>query len=63
MTENAKVKTIKLIYREDFEAKTHELIMNGYQMLSAGYTESMTQNGRNSGCWWAVMLKRKEEAA
>ena len=48
---------------EDFEAKTHELIMNGYQMLSAGYTESMTQNGRNSGCWWAVMLKRKEEAA
>ena len=36
MPENKIVKTIKLMYREDFEEKTSELItVGGYSMISA----------------------------
>ena len=39
MPENKIVKTIKLMYREDFEEKTSELItVGGYSMISAGFS-------------------------
>ena len=54
MPENAIVKTIKLMYREDFEEQTSELITaGGYSMISAGY--SMIP-GETRGYWWAVLV-------
>ena len=55
MPENKTVKTIKMIYREDFEQNTSEMIANGYTMISAGYTEAAS--GARHGCWWAVLMK------
>lgn len=59
MPEKAIVKTIKLMYHEDFEEKTSELITVGdYNMVSAGY--SMIP-GENRGYWWAVLVKEEKK--
>lgn len=59
MPENKLVKTIKLMYREDFEEKTSELITaGGYTMISAGY--SMI-SGEKRGYWWAVLVKEEKK--
>lgn len=61
MHENAIVKTIKLMYREDFEEKTSELITLGdYTMISAGF--SLIPGDKNSrGYWWAVLVKEEKQ--
>lgn len=54
MPENAIVKTIKLMYREDFEEKTSELItVGGYTMISG--------DKDNRGYWWAVLVKEEKK--
>ena len=57
MPENAIVKTIKLMYREDFEEQASELIKaGGYSIISAGY--SMIPDDKDKrGYWWAVLVK------
>ena len=57
MQENAIVKTIKLMYREDFEEQTSELItVGGYSMISAGFS-MISGDKDNRGYWWAVLVK------
>ena len=52
MPENSIVKTIKLMYLEDFEEKTSELItVGGYRMIS----------GEKRGYWWAVLVKEENK--
>lgn len=59
MPENKIVKTIKLMYRENFEEKTSELItVGGYSMISAGY--SMV-SGEKREYWWAVLVKEEKK--
>ena len=66
MPENSIVKTIKLMYLEDFEEKTSELItVGGYRMISAGYSMisdgySMI-SGEKRGYWWAVLVKEENK--
>lgn len=58
MPENKIVKTIKLMYREDFEEKTSELITaGGYTMISAGFSLISGANGY----WWAVLVKEEKK--
>lgn len=63
MPENEIVKTIKLIYREDFEEETSELIMaGGYTMISAGFSLIPGDKDRR-GYWWAVLVKNEKETS
>ena len=57
MPENKIVKTIKLMYQEDFEEKTSELITaGGYTMISAGYSMISVEK---RGYWWAILVKEE----
>ena len=59
MPENKIVKTIKLMYREDFEEKTSELItVGGYSMISAGFSRISGDKDKR-GYWWAVLVKEE----
>ena len=61
MPENAIVKTIKLMYRENFEEKTSELItVFGYTMISAGFS-MISGEKDNRGYWWAVLVKEEKK--
>ena len=61
MPENKIVKTIKLMYREDFEEKTSELItLGGYTMISAGFS-MISSDKDNRGYWWAVLVKEEKK--
>ena len=61
MPENKIVKTIKLMYREDFEEKASELIaVGGYSMISAGL--SMISGDKDKrGYWWTVLVKEENK--
>lgn len=62
MPENTIVKTLKMIYQEDFERSTSEMILNGYSMISAGYT--VCGHEKQRGYWWAVLMMplKKDES-
>lgn len=61
MPENKIVKTIKLMYREDFEEKTSELITDGgYTMISAGFSLIPGDKDKR-GYWWAVLVKEDKK--
>ena len=61
MPENAIVKTIKLMYREDFEEKTSELITaGGYTMISAGFSLIPGDKDKR-GYWWAALVKEDKK--
>ena len=61
MPENKIVKTIKLMYREDFEEKTSELItLGGYTMISAGFS-LISGDKDKRGYWWAVLVKEEKK--
>jgi hypothetical protein len=61
MPENKIVKTIKLMYREDFEEKTSELItVGGYSILSAGFSLIPGDKDKR-GYWWAVLVKEDKK--
>ena len=61
MPENAIVKTIKLMYHEDFEEETSELIMaGGYTIISAGFSLIPGDKDRR-GYWWAVLVKEENK--
>ena len=61
MPENAIVKTIKLMYRENFEENTSELItVFGYTMISAGFSMFSGEKD-NRGYWWPVLVKEEKK--
>lgn len=57
MPENSIVKTVKLVYRADFEQNTSEMIKNGYKMISCGYVMKTKETNEY---WWAVLVKEEK---